>query len=491
MLGKRFIRATICALFALLSCVPAWRVAAQQDLRSTLFAEADRAREAARAANAELLAPDAFARGNQSYTGAEADLERGRNIERIRSALAASSTAFKEAAQAAEIANVTLASVIKTRDDANKANAATFAAQQWNDAGAGFTAAARRLESGDIRGARSRADEAEKLFRDAELTAIKAQYLSQTRALLAEAEQMRVPRVAPTTYAKAQQLLAQAEMELNNNRYDTDLPRSLAQQANYEARHAIALAKVIGTMRDQDRSLEDVILRYEDPLVQIGAAADKAIQLDDGIEPVTKDLVSYVESLRERAAQSERDLADGRTRVAELEEEIRGLDERLGGVSQERTALVQKLEAESRIREQFATIESSFDRNEARVSREGNRVIVRLVGVTFPSGNADINPRVRPLLEKLRAAVDVFPRSQIVIEGHTDSYGSDEANLALSRKRAEAIGAYLTNPLGVPAFRISAVGYGETQPIANNDTAQGRERNRRIDVIIEPQLEAQ
>jgi len=463
MLGKRLFRALACALLVLLVSAPTARVEAQQDLRATLFADADRARETARAANAELLAPDAFARGSQSYTAAEGDLERGRNIERIRANLAAASTAFKEGAQAAEIANITLAPLIKTRDDANKANAATFAAQLWTDAGTGFTAAARRLESGDIRGARSRADEAEKLFRDAELTAIKAQYLSQTRALLAEAEQMRVPRLAPTTFAKAQSLLAQAEMELNNNRYDTDLPRSLAQQANYEARHAISLAKVIGTMRDQDRSLEDVILSYEEPLVQIGAAADKVTQLDNGIEPVTKD----------------------------LEEEIRGLDERLGGVSQERVALVQKLEAEARLREQFATIETSFQRDEARVSREGNRVVVRLVGITFPSGQADINPKFRPLLEKLRAAVDVFPRSQIVIEGHTDAYGSDEANLALSRKRAEAIGAYLTSTLGVPAFRISAVGYGETQPIANNDTAQGRERNRRIDVIIEPQLESQ
>jgi outer membrane protein OmpA-like peptidoglycan-associated protein len=488
MLGNRLLCAFACALLALLASAPAMRVEAQQDLRATLFGEADRMRETARTANAELLAPDAFARGNQSYTAAEGDLERGRNIERIRGDLATASTAFKQAADAAEIANVTLASLIKTRDDANKANAATFAAQIWTDAGTGFTAAARRLESGDIRGARSRADEAEKLFRDAELTAIKAQYLSQTRALLAEAEQMRVPRVAPTTFAKAQQLLAQAEMELNNNRYDTDLPRSLAQQANYEARHAISLAKVIGAMRDQDRSLEDVILSYEEPLVQIGAAADKVTQLDGGIEPVTKDLVSYIETLRERASQSELDLTDSRTRIAELEEEIRGLDERLGGVSQERVALVQKLEAEARLREQFATIETSFERDEARVSREGNRVVVRLVGLTFPSGQADIAPKFRPLLEKLRAAVDVFPRSQIVIEGHTDAYGSDEANLALSRKRAEAIGAYLTSTLGVPAFRISAVGYGETQPIANNDTTQGRERNRRIDVIIEPQL---
>src|ERR1044071_7597759 len=101
MFGNRFINAFACAIFALLACAPAARVAAQQDLRATLFVEADRARDAARAANAELLAPDAFARGTQSYTAAEADLARGRNMERIRSSLAAASMAFKEASQAA------------------------------------------------------------------------------------------------------------------------------------------------------------------------------------------------------------------------------------------------------------------------------------------------------------------------------------------------------------------------------------------------------
>jgi outer membrane protein OmpA-like peptidoglycan-associated protein len=112
------------------------------------------------------------------------------------------------------------------------------------------------------------------------------------------------------------------------------------------------------------------------------------------------------------------------------------------------------------------------------------------VGLSFPSGQSEVTPNQRGLLEKLRTAANVFPSSQIIVEGHTDSYGSDEANLALSKKRAEAISAYLSGTLGVPASRISAVGYGETQPIANNDTPQGRERNRRIDVLIEPQLGA-
>jgi len=487
MAKQRSLLATAAALFAL--AVASFALA-QADLRATLFVEADQALAAARAANAELLAPATFARGTEAYMTAESDLARGRNMDRIRDALATATTAFKEAKGAAEIASVTLAALIKTRADASKADAATFATQLWTDAAERFDSAARRLETGDIRGSRSRADEAEALYRDAELTAIKAQYLSQTRALLAEADQARVARVAPKTYEKARALLAQAERELNENRYDTDLPRSLAQQANYEARHAIYLAKVLGAMRDEDRSLEDIILAYEEPLVLVGAAADIVVQLDQGVDPVVRDLTAYVEGLRERSSQSEVDLADSRKRIGELEEEIRNLDQQLGGVSQERVALVQRLESEARIREQFATVENLFQRDEARVSREGNRMIIRLVGLTFPSGGSEITAAQRPLLQKLQQAADVFPRSQIVIEGHTDAYGSDDANLALSRKRAESISAYLSGSLGLQALRLSAVGYGETQPIANNDTAQGRERNRRIDVIIEPQLES-
>jgi outer membrane protein OmpA-like peptidoglycan-associated protein len=485
---NRPILAYAAAIASMIILAAPW--AAAQDLRGTLFPQADRALEAARAANAELLAPATFDRGLEAYAAAENDLARGRNMDRIRGEIAAATAAFTQAAEAAEIANVTLASLIKTRADANKANAATFAAALWADASELFDAAARRLESGDIRGARNRADEAEGLYRDAELTAIKAQYLSQTRALLAEAEQARVPRVAPNTFAKARDLLEQAELELSNNRYDTDLPRSLAQQANYEARHAIYLARLINVMRDENRSLEDIILSYEEPLTQISAAADKVAQLDQGAMPVAEELVAYIEGLREEASQSQSDLSDSRTRIGELEEEIRDLDERLGGVSQERVALVQRLEADARLREQFTTIETLFTRDEARVSREGNSLIVRLVGLTFQSGQADVNASYRGLLEKVRQAADVFPRSQIVIEGHTDSYGGDEANLALSRRRAEAVSAYLSTNLGVPAFRISAVGYGETRPIANNDTPQGRERNRRIDILIEPQVDS-
>jgi outer membrane protein OmpA-like peptidoglycan-associated protein len=460
-----------------------------QDLRSTLFAGADQALEAAQAANAPLLAPRSYGEGFEAYTAAEQDLARGRNIDRIRSRLVAAIDSLREAAEAAEIATITLAPLIKTRDDAVNANADSFALELWSEAENIFNNAARRLESGDIRGARSRAEQAERLYRDAELTAIKAQYLSQTRALLAQAEQARVPRYAPRTYERARALLVQAEQELNENRYDTDLPRSLAQQANYEARHAVYLAERIRVIREENWSEEDLILAYEEPITQIAAAAEQLAPLDGGTEPVTEQLVAYIEDVRARELQLQIDLDETRQRVVGLEEEIRELDEQLGGVSQERVALVQRLEAEARIREQFTRVETLFSRDEARVSREGNNIIMRLVGLTFQSGRANVDLAYAPLLQKVRDTVEIFPRSQVVVEGHTDSYGGDESNMALSRQRAEAVAEYMSTQLAIAPYRISAVGYGETRPIANNETPQGRERNRRIDIRIEPQIE--
>jgi outer membrane protein OmpA-like peptidoglycan-associated protein/CheY-like chemotaxis protein len=460
-----------------------------QDLRSTLFTSVETALAEAREADADVLAPDAFESGMDGYEAARDDFERGRNIDRIRNRLTAAEQSFRQAISAAEIATITLAPLLKTRDDAMNANAATFAAELWAEAEDSFDAATRQLEDGDIRDARGLSEEAETLYRDAELTAIKAQYLSQTRALLAQADQQRVPRYAPKTYARAASLLEEAERELNENRYDTDRPRNLAQQANYEARHAIYLANLISRLRDEDVPIEDIILQYEAPLARIAASADMVAAFDDGVAPVERELTNFVEELREQSQQANVDLSESRARIAELNEEIRTLDEQLGGVSQERVALVQRLEAEARIRDQFQTIETMFTRDEARVSREGNNIVLRLVGLSFASGRAEVDQAHGPLLQKVAQATAVFPRSQIIIEGHTDSYGSDETNMALSRQRADSVSAYLIGQLGIPAFRISAVGYGETRPIANNETDQGRSRNRRIDVLIEPQLE--
>jgi outer membrane protein OmpA-like peptidoglycan-associated protein len=72
------------------------------------------------------------------------------------------------------------------------------------------------------------------------------------------------------------------------------------------------------------------------------------------------------------------------------------------------------------------------------------------------------------------------------VQGHTDSYGSDEQNLQLSNQRAEAVKQYLLANSNLDASRVEAFGYGESKPIASNETTEGRAANRRVEVVIHP-----
>ena len=135
-------------------------------------------------------------------------------------------------------------------------------------------------------------------------------------------------------------------------------------------------------------------------------------------------------------------------------------------------------------RKQLAQVEALFAPGDARIVREGNDLIVRLIGLSFPSGQAVIQTRYYALLKQVQKALAIFPADNIVIEGHTDSTGGDTLNMQLSRDRADAVSQYLIANLGMSKARVKSVGYGKNRPIANNDTSVGRAANRRIDVVI-------
>jgi outer membrane protein OmpA-like peptidoglycan-associated protein len=462
---------------------------AQSELRNTFFKDADAAKAAAEDANAKLLAPRSYQRGIKEYRDAENDLERGRNIDRVRSNAADATKYLRTAAEKARLAATALAQVMKSRQDAANARSPELSREIWQQAQRKFSDAIRLLERGDLKGSKRRDIEATSLYRDAELIAIKAQYLSNTRRLLKDADRARVGRYAPITLGKAKQLLADAERELSENRYDTDLPRSLARQANYEARHAIYLSEVVRQVRDRKLTPEELVLSWEKPLRSISGAADIMPEMAEGPDELAKELVAYVEHVRNTNQSLEQEMSESELRVADMEEELRALDERLGGATQERAALIRRLAAQARVKEQFLRIEKMFTGDEARVFRQGNTIILRLVGLTFDSGASQLRPNNFNLLAKVEKAIDVFPRSELTIEGHTDAHGGDDFNQKLSQDRAESVHQYMINAMRIPTYRLIATGYGETRPVASNETEWGRARNRRIDIKIKPNLE--
>ena len=106
-------------------------------------------------------------------------------------------------------------------------------------------------------------------------------------------------------------------------------------------------------------------------------------------------------------------------------------------------------------------------------------------GVTFAVGSATINSQFRETLNRVADSLTQYPNSIIDVYGHTDSTGSEEFNLDLSDRRAKAVADYLV-ARGVARSRIRSQGFGESQPIDTNDTAAGRAKNRRVEILIVP-----
>lgn len=126
----------------------------------------------------------------------------------------------------------------------------------------------------------------------------------------------------------------------------------------------------------------------------------------------------------------------------------------------------------------------------AKVDELGCRLILEeavsmTLQVTFPSNSADVPAQYLAEIEKVAEFMRQYPDTDVVIEGHSDSMGEDAYNQQLSEKRAQAVRDVLVERFQIEAGRISSVGFGEANPIADNSTKAGREQNRRVVAVIE------
>jgi outer membrane protein OmpA-like peptidoglycan-associated protein len=110
-------------------------------------------------------------------------------------------------------------------------------------------------------------------------------------------------------------------------------------------------------------------------------------------------------------------------------------------------------------------------------------LVLTLGDVLFETGKADLKPGTIADLTQLVTFLNKYPERTVTIEGHTDSVGSEDFNLGLSQRRADSVRSYLMRQ-GIDGSRITTKGMGESVPVASNDTAGGRQQNRRVEVIV-------
>jgi outer membrane protein OmpA-like peptidoglycan-associated protein len=326
----------------------------------------------------------------------------------------------------------------RSLDIARKAGAKEFAAEEWKQAEG-------KLNTLEQIWPRNLKDETKfsGLARDVMRLAQVARDLATEREEQARIENERQERMRRLAEAKEAAEKAQADAE--RTRREAELAKAEAERAKLEAERA-------------ERAAADERARRE----QAGREADAARAR---IEAERMKAESERRAAEDAARRAEADRAAAR---AETEKAQKMADE----AKRERDAAYQKL---------YVSLSEILD-----TKRETRGFIVNLGDVLFDTGRATLKPGAREKLSKLAGILLAYPGSLLLeIEGHTDSVGSDQLNNKLSQDRAEAVSSYLTQS-GVKPEKIKAArGFGKSKPIATNDTAAGRQQNRRVEVVIE------
>lgn len=474
------------ALIIMMVMTPTWAAAQEQSsVREQIFSEIEKSIQEAMEQHTNLYSPKNFDQAMQFYKDAERRFERGGNLNDIRQRLTGAINYLAKADEATKLAVVAFAELTAARNASIKANASEFSKENWDKGEQTFREAAERLEDGNAKEAKKKSGEAEKFYRAAELAAIKSKFLLPAWELLEEAKRIDVKDHAPLTLQRATSLAERAEALLNQNRYDTDEALQIAQEAKYEAEHAIYLAKTIMLLK-KNKDFETMLLETEAPLTRVAAELEMRPDFSKGMEGPTNRIVQSINTLVQRIRNDHTMIEQKSKEIKTLEQQVSSMQERLGSASETEKELQETLERLRREEEKMSRIAKMFTSKEAIVLRSGSNIIIRLYGLTFPVGKSTIEPQYFEILSKVKKSFDEFEKATITIEGHTDSRGSDDLNLRLSIDRASAVAQYFTAIDSRLVGRIQSEGFGESKPIASNETDEGRARNRRIDVVISP-----
>ena len=171
--------------------------------------------------------------------------------------------------------------------------------------------------------------------------------------------------------------------------------------------------------------------------------------------------------------------------------DIQQLAELSDQLEQFKTLARLKAEEADELRRAKGLLDQRLSSSEASVGYDERGLVTRMVDrVLFDSGKAELHRSAYPVLDKVAQVLKEVSDQPVGVEGHTDNqpikHSGWESNKALSLARANAVVEYLVQKQGIDPSRVTAIGYGDAHPIASNDTASGRQQNRRVELIILP-----
>lgn len=279
----------------------------------------------------------------------------------------------------------------------------------------------------------------------------------------------------------------------------------------YEARNAVDIAKSHDAERDASEVFTKAIaslqatenlLNAKKNRIDIMSAARQTVQFAEDARALAAQRQDQAQIAAEKEAVAARARAEAEEKAAQeakRQAELAAAKQAQMKAEADAAAIMAKSEADAlKAKEEAARAEAKRAEKaaadlRAQLLEQFNRIletrdtarglVVNLGDVLFDFGKYDLRPEAREKLAKLSGIILAHSGLELAIEGHTDNVGSDELNQKLSEKRAETVRAYLIQQ-GVDETSVASLGLGETSPVADNSTAEGRKRNRRVEIVV-------
>ena len=190
-------------------------------------------------------------------------------------------------------------------------------------------------------------------------------------------------------------------------------------------------------------------------------------------------LSSTVDNLKGNLSEKEKRMSEVEKNLSETSKNLESTKKSL----EEQKSTLLSAQAQVKFQEAMDAVRKNFNSDEAEVYQQGKSLILRLKKLNFKTGSAEIPEDADNLLTKISEVIKNIEPEKVQVQGHTDSRGAAEYNQSLSAKRAESVEKFLENTKG--SYPVTSKGYGESKPLANNETSRGRTLNRRVDIVVE------
>lgn len=313
-------------------------------------------------------------------------------------------------------------------------------------------------------------------------------------------------KYAPATETKAEQQLKSAE-DAYRNKADKKAVIAAARDAVNTAEEARIMAVKRKAEEDAQARIAAEKKAAEEREAKARAEAADELRRRQEAEEARKQAEAAraeAERMKQEAQQAAEEAARQKqeadaARAAAQAAEQQALEQKRAAEAAQQAALQQKQAAEAeaeKARQAAAQAEAEKAQLRSQLLNQLNSIlqtrdsarglIVNMSDVLFDTGSATLQPAAREKLAKISGILLAHPGLTLQIEGHTDSVGSDDFNQQLSERRADSVRDFLAAQ-GVPASSITARGFGKTQPVASNDTPEGRQRNRRVELVVSGQ----